>query len=93
MNSQEEDEARHGTTLGQTPFHGVSDDITVVKFARELVPSLEEDGAPFPYVLVWGFDLTLDGPPFNRTVGIFHIDTGHGGVTVDSDVGRDDFVE
>ena len=27
-------------------------DITVVEFARELVPSFDEDGAPFPHVLV-----------------------------------------
>ena len=32
-------------------------------------------------------------PPFNRTVGVFHINTGHGRVSVDGDVGRDDFVE
>ena len=31
--------------------------------------------------------------PLNRTVGIFHIDTAHGSVSVDGDVGRDDFVE
>ena len=49
----------------------MGDDITVVEFARKLVPSFEEDGAPFPYVFVWGFDLTLDGTPFNRTMGVF----------------------
>ena len=32
-------------------------------------------------------------PHSNRTVGIFHIDAGHGGVSVDGDVGRDNFVE
>ena len=47
-----EDEARHGASLGQTSSRGVGDDITVVKLARELVPSFEEDGAPFPYVFV-----------------------------------------
>ena len=77
MRSQGEDEARHGATLGQSPFHGVGDDITVVEFARELVPRFEEDGSPFPHVFVWGFDFTLDGPPSNRTVGVFHINTGH----------------
>ena len=30
----------------------MGDDITVVEFARKLVPSFEEDGAPFPYVFV-----------------------------------------
>ena len=30
MHGQGEDEARHGATLGQAPFHGVGDDITVV---------------------------------------------------------------
>ena len=52
VRSQGEDEARHGATLGQSPFHGVGDDITVVELARELVPRLEEDGAQFPYVFV-----------------------------------------
>ena len=80
-------------TLGQTSSHGVGDDITDVKLARELVPRFEEDGAPFPYVLVWGFNLTLGGLPFDRTVGVFHINTGHGGVSVDGDVVRDNFVE
>ena len=69
-----------------TPFHGVGDDITVVELARELVPHFEGDGAPHLYVFVKGFDLTLDGSPLDRAVGVFHIDTGHGGVTVDSDV-------
>ena len=87
------DEARHGATLGQNPSHGVGDDITVVKLARELMSRFEEDGAPFPYVFVWGFNLTLDGPPFDRSVGTFHINAGLGGVSVDGDVGRDDFVE
>ena len=49
---QGENEARHGATLGQTPFHGVGDDITVLELARELVLRLEENGAPFPYVSV-----------------------------------------
>ena len=71
MHGHGEDEARHGATLGQAPFHGVGDDITVVKLARELVPCFEEDGTPFPNVLIKGFNLTLDGSPFNRTVGIF----------------------
>ena len=35
----------------------------------------------------------MDGSPFNRTVGIFHINAGHGGVSVNGDVGRDNFVE
>ena len=35
----------------QSPFHGVGDDITVVELARELVPRLEEDSAPFPLFL------------------------------------------
>ena len=49
MHRQGEDEAR---TVGQSRFHGVGDDITVVELARELVPRLEEDGAPFPHVFV-----------------------------------------
>ena len=52
VHGQREDEALHGATLGQAPCHGVGDDITVVKLARELVPRFEEDGAPFPYVFV-----------------------------------------
>ena len=52
VHGQGEDEARHGASLGQTPSHGVGDDITVVELARELVPRFEEDGAPFPYVFV-----------------------------------------
>ena len=35
----------------------------------------------------------MNGTPFDRSVGVFHIDTGHGGVSVDGDVGRDNFVE
>ena len=93
VHCQREDEARHGASLGQSPFHGVGDDITVIVFARELVPRLEEDGAPLPYVFVLGFDLALFGSPFECAGGVFHIDTGHGGVSVDGDVGRDDFVE
>ena len=34
VHSQGEDEARHGATLDQSPFHGVGDDITVVELAR-----------------------------------------------------------
>ena len=52
VHGQGEDEARHGASLGQTPSHGVGDDITVVKLARELMSRFEEDGAPFPYVFV-----------------------------------------
>ena len=32
--------------------HGVGDDITVVKLARDLVSRFEEDGAPFSFVFV-----------------------------------------
>ena len=35
----------------------------------------------------------MDGSPFDRSVGIFYINTGHGSVTVDGDVDRDEFVE
>ena len=52
VHSQGEDEAQHGASLGQTPSHGVGDDITVVKLTRELVPRFEEDGAPLPYDFV-----------------------------------------
>ena len=34
---QWEDEARHRASLGQAPFHGVSDDLVIVKFTCELV--------------------------------------------------------
>ena len=35
------------------------------------MPRLEEDGAPFPYVFVYGFDLTLDGSQFNAPWAFF----------------------
>ena len=38
--------------LGQSPFHGWVVMSPFVELARELVRRLEEDGAPFPYVLV-----------------------------------------
>ena len=52
VHGQGEDEARHGASLGQTPSHGVGDDITIVKLARKLMSRFEENGAPFPYVSV-----------------------------------------
>ena len=73
--SQGEDEARHGASLGQRPFHGVGDDIPVVKLARELVHRLEEDGAPLPYVFVKGFHLTLDDPTHSTAPWAFFTST------------------
>ena len=64
-----------GHPWANLPFHGVGDDITFVELARELMSRLEEDGAPLPYVFVWGFNLTLDRSPIRPRRGRFFTST------------------
>ena len=91
---QGEDEARHGASPGPDPFSWLWVMISPLSSLHvSSCPALKRTAHHFHMFLSRASISLWMAPPFNRTKGIYHVNAGHGGVSVDGDVGRDNFVE
>ena len=95
MHGQGEDGARHGASLGQTPSHGVGDDITVPSSLHvSSCPALKRTAHHFHTFLSRASVSLWMASPIRPTPWAFFTSTlAMAASSVDGDVGRDNFVE